>query len=266
MSLRDILLDKITEEDLDALISAGVPESPIIEYKRETYDYSDGDKREFLADVSSFANTIGGDIVIGVDESNGLPTSIAPLAGDIDAGIRRLGSISLAGLEPRITNLRIRSVPVAGGHVIIVRVPRSLIPPHRVIAQGSNRFYARAGAQKYEPNVQQLRHLFTDTPGMLERIRSFHADRLVKITAGDTPIRLGQLGKVVLHVVPLPSFADGRMVDIISELHKGAYVPVPLDEVGLPHRNTVNLDGYLDYSEAPPGTRLSYVQFFRNGA
>jgi hypothetical protein len=38
-----------------------------------------------------------------------------------------------------------------------------------------------AGTKKYEPNVEQLRHLFTDAPRMVERIRSFQTDRLVKI-------------------------------------------------------------------------------------
>jgi predicted HTH transcriptional regulator len=187
MSLRDILFDEITEAHVRDLISTGVPESPVLDYKRETYGNSDNDKREFLADVSSFANTPGGDILIGIDESEGIPKSIEPLSGNMDAEIRRLESISLAGLEPRISNLRVRSVSVAGGHVIVVRIPRSFTPPHRVIAQGSNRFHARAGARKYEPNVQQLRHLFTDITDILEQVRSWHADRLVKITAGDTP-------------------------------------------------------------------------------
>ena len=266
MALRDILLDRITEADLDTLISIGVPESTIIDYKRDLYGNSDSEKREFLADVSSFANTIGGDIVIGMDESGGLPTATAPLTGDLDAEIRRLENIALTGLEPRIGNLRIRSVTVSGGRAIIVRVPRSFIPPHRVIAQGSNRFYARAGSQKYEPNVEQLRHLFADAPGTLQSIRSFHADRLVKIAAGDTPLALGQLGKVVLHVVPLPSFVDGRMAYIISELRKGSHLPVPPDDLNLPPRDTVNFDGFLNYSVGSPGTRQAYVQFFRNGA
>ncbi|ACB95926.1 putative transcriptional regulator [Beijerinckia indica subsp. indica ATCC 9039] len=266
MSLLDIFLDKVTEADLNNLISTCVPESPTIDYKRDTYGNSEGDKREFLADVSSFANTIGGDIVIGIDEAGGLPTAVKPLTGDIDAEVRRLESIALSGIEPRLTNLRIRSVPVAGGHAIIVRVPRSFVPPHRVIAQNSNRFYARAGTKKYEPNVEQLRHLFTDAPHVLERIRSFQADRLVKITVGETPTPLGPLGKVVLHVIPLPSFADGRMADIVSQLAKGGHVPCPLDEVGFSSNYAVNLDGYLSYSVGPPGARLAYAQFFRNGA
>ena len=53
MSLRDILWDNLSEEDLNALISTGVPESPSIDYKRDTYGKAEGDKREFLADISS---------------------------------------------------------------------------------------------------------------------------------------------------------------------------------------------------------------------
>ena len=266
MSLLDIPLDKITEADLNNLISTGIPESPVIDYKWDTYGNSDGDKREYLADVASFANTIGGDIVIGIEETSGLPTAITPLTGNIEPELRRLESIALTGVEPRIANLRVHAVPVTGGHAIIVRVPRSFTPPHRVIAQNSNRFYARAGTQKYEPNVEQLRHIFTDAPRMLERIRSFQSDRLVKITAGETPIPLGHVGKVVLHVIPIPSFVDGRFADIASELAKGTHVPVPLDEVGLTYRAAVNLDGYFNSSVGAPGTRLAYSQFFRNGA
>jgi len=265
MSLRDIHLEKISEADLAALISVGVPESPTIDYKRDSYGNSDNDKREFLADVSSFANTIGGDIIIGIDEAGGLPTQIVPLTCDIDAEVRRLESIAISGIEPRITNLHVKPIVVAGGHALVVRIPRSFRPPHRVIAQRTNRFYARAGTQKYEPSVEQLRHLFTDVPTLLEQVRSFHADRLVKISAGDTPLQLGPLGKAVLHVIPLPAFADGRMADIVSELQRGTHVPVSLDEVGFAPQGTVNMDGYLNYSQAS-GARSAYAQFFRNGS
>jgi Putative DNA-binding domain len=119
MSLLDMTWDKITETEINNLILNGVPESPTIDYKRETYGNSDSDKREFLADVSSFANTIGGDIVIGIDEASGLPTSVTPFTGDIDVEVRRLEEIALYGIEPRLSNLRLCAVPVAGGHVIV---------------------------------------------------------------------------------------------------------------------------------------------------
>jgi predicted HTH transcriptional regulator len=65
MSLLDIPLDKITEADLQNLIAAKVGESTYLDYKQQTYANSDDARSEFLADISAFANTLGGDIVIG---------------------------------------------------------------------------------------------------------------------------------------------------------------------------------------------------------
>jgi hypothetical protein len=250
------------------LLSIGVTESPYLDYKQETYGDAGSDRSEFLADISSFANTLGGDLVIGVAETNGLPTSLIPFAGDCDAEKRRLEQLAISGVEPRISNLRVHSVPIkAGGHIIIVRVPRSFIPPHRVVARDSNRFWARAGTTKYQPNVEQLRRLFNDAPHLTERIRTFQTDRLIKITAGDTPIPMNTIiGKAVVHVISVPSFADGRMVDIVSVLGRGNPIPMPLDDLNLPARGTVNLDGYVHYAIADPGGRRAYAQFFRNGA
>jgi hypothetical protein len=267
MSLQNIPLDRIGEADIQRLFSMGVSESPYLDYKQKTYGDAGNDRSEFLADISSFANTLGGDLVIGVAEANGLPTALTPFAGDCEAEKRRLEQIALSGLEPRISNLHIHSVVIAGGgHIIIVRVPRSFIPPHRVIARDSNRFWARAGTTKYQPNVEQLRRLFNDAPHLTERIRAFQTDRLIKITAGDTPIPMKPVGKVVVHVISVPSFADGRMVDIVSVLGRGSHLPIPLDELKLPPTGAVNLDGYLNYASGVHGARQAYAQFFRNGA
>jgi hypothetical protein len=265
MSLQNIQLDRIVEADIRLLLSMGVNESPYLDYKQESYGDAGSDRSEFLADISSFANTLGGDLVIGVTETNGLPTGLTPFQGDCDAEKRRLEQIALSGLEPRISNLRIHSVQIAaGGNIIVVRVPRSFIPPHRVIARDSNRFWARAGTTKYQPNVEQLRRLFNDAPHLSERIRAFQTDRLIKITAGDTPIPMNPIGKVVVHVIPVPSFADGRMIDIVSVLGRGRHVPMPLDELNMPATGAVNLDGYVNYVNWDG--RQAYAQFFRNGA
>jgi predicted HTH transcriptional regulator len=186
MALLDIPLDRITEADLQRLIAAGVSESLYIDYKKYSYGNSESDHAEFLADVSSFANIAGGDVLIGMAETKGVPTRIIAFMGDPDAERRRLEDIARMGLEPRVRNLRTLAVPVrTGGHVIIVRVPRSYMPPHRVNYRNRNRFWARASLGKYEPNVEELRHLFNDAPHLAERIRSFRTDRLIRINAGE---------------------------------------------------------------------------------
>ncbi|MEJ0049221.1 MAG: hypothetical protein WDN04_26255 [Rhodospirillales bacterium] len=64
MALLDIPLDRITEADVQRLIAAGAAESLYIDYKQATYGGKEADHAELLADVSSFANTAGGDLII----------------------------------------------------------------------------------------------------------------------------------------------------------------------------------------------------------
>jgi hypothetical protein len=63
MALTNIPLGEITEDHFQRLIAAQAAESLQVEYKRETYGTNDDQRREFLADVSSFANSAGGDLV-----------------------------------------------------------------------------------------------------------------------------------------------------------------------------------------------------------
>jgi hypothetical protein len=76
-----IPLDQIDEGRLQALIDAGAAESRIINYKRTTYGNAHSDYSELLADTSSFANTAGGDLILGMDAVNGIPTAFMPFAG-----------------------------------------------------------------------------------------------------------------------------------------------------------------------------------------
>jgi hypothetical protein len=152
--------------------------------------------------------------------------------------------------------LQTRAVALAeGGAVIIVRVPRSYAPPHRVIYKNRSRFWARASSGKYEPNVEELRHIFTEAPRIAERVAAFRTDRIVRITAGETPVPFGPGGKVVLHLVPVPAFADGRLLDVVSAVAAGTHVPLPLDGMGAGNRPGINIDGFLNYADRPAGGR-----------
>ena len=45
-------------------------------YKQKFPTNSDVDRKEFLADISSFANASGGDLVFGITEENGSPKAL----------------------------------------------------------------------------------------------------------------------------------------------------------------------------------------------
>ena len=79
-------LDRINEEDLGGLVGAS-SEGLTLEFKRDSPALgSDAEKREFLADVTSFANAAGGDIVYGIDAPQGQAEDVCPLGvDDLDA-------------------------------------------------------------------------------------------------------------------------------------------------------------------------------------
>jgi hypothetical protein len=60
-------LEAIEESDLQALVDNQVSEHKTIEYKEALLGNADGDKKEFLADVSSFANESGGDYRVYIE-------------------------------------------------------------------------------------------------------------------------------------------------------------------------------------------------------
>jgi predicted HTH transcriptional regulator len=145
VALLNVSFDAVSEAHLRDLVSTGVPEGVLIEYKRTTYGGSDADVKEYLKDVSSFANTHGGDLVIGIEEKGGIAKKVVGFTEvDPDKELQRLGSLAQDGIEPRIVGIRMKSVSVTGGGVVfVIRVPKSWNPPHRVSARKTNRIYAR---------------------------------------------------------------------------------------------------------------------------
>jgi hypothetical protein len=268
MALQHISLDRVDEAQLQSLIDGKASETREIEYKRETYGNADKDYAEYLADVSSFANTVGGDLVIGMAASNGVPTGFAPFPGNCDAEILRLENIARAGVEPRITNLAIRTVPLKrGGSALVIRVPRSYNPPHRITRAGprQHRFYARSSAGKYEPNVDQLRALFNTAPQLADRMRDFRFERLAKICAGATPVPLLDHSALVLHVIPFSAF-DTRLA---LPLGRGIewYNKFPPVQSNYPSNFRINVDGLLTLSNAQPNAKAhrAYAQLYHSG-
>jgi hypothetical protein len=219
-----------------------------------------------LADSSSFANTSGGDLVLGMDATNGIPTVITPLTMPMDPEVLRLEQIARGGLQPRIANIAFHAVPVrAGGNVLIIRVPRSYNAPHRIIRQRSNRFWARSAAGKYEPDVNELRTLFNASPQLAERVRNFRFDRIAKIAAGQAPVQLMNRGTLILHIVPLSAF-DVTPTLHLTQIERDFRSFVPIGSTTA-NGVRINFDGILKTSnaDAQATEHRAYVQLFRNG-
>src|SRR5580765_7658261 len=90
VSLESKPLSAVSAQDLQELIANQVMEKRTLEYKRDIPGPTHTDRREFLRDVSSFANTSGGHIVFGMREDEGRPAELVGLnLTDPDAEIAR---------------------------------------------------------------------------------------------------------------------------------------------------------------------------------
>src|SRR5689334_5634897 len=144
-------IDSINEADLRQLIENKVSEQKTVEYKEFLPDDKYDSKKEFLADVSSFANTVGGHILYGIREENGLPVALSGINNqDLDREILRLENLLRDNIQPRCQGIAIRVINTElTPPVLIIRVSQSWSKPHVVNFQGHWRFYARNSAGKY---------------------------------------------------------------------------------------------------------------------
>jgi predicted HTH transcriptional regulator len=146
-------VEEIEESDLLALISNGAMEGKTLEYKRDRIGQSDNDKKEFLYDVSSFANAAGGYLVLGLAEKDGLPIAVPGLTGiNPDEEITRLQQIVRDGIRPPILGLQFAAIPLKNGAAaIVIQIPKSWNPPHQVTYQKMFRFYGRDLSPFFHP-------------------------------------------------------------------------------------------------------------------
>jgi hypothetical protein len=256
---------QITLADLRALVG-NVPEGKTIEYKRELPAKTRDELVKFLAAVSSFANTAGGDLLIGVEAKNCIPEAIIGVAfGSLDDEKLRLEQILATHLEPRLPHIDIQPVGCGNGrHVMLIRAHRSWIAPHRLALD--NKFYGRNSAGKYPLDVGELRTAFALSESTAERIRNFRNDRLIKIVARETPLVLHPGAAMVIHVVPFSTFATGRNMDVVQTLAGGYVLPLPPGRMYQSNNYAANLDGFATFTNQPNEPAHAYAQLFRSGA
>ncbi len=265
MALIDKPLELISEQDLLDLISNQVREDKRIEFKVVLPSNSDKDKKEFLADVSSFANASGGDLIFGIEAQNGIPSKLVGLPPlSLDGDILRLENILRDGLDPRIPNVKFWPIKLMSGMALVIRVPRSWMPPHRVKYGGSSRFYARNSAGKYELEVSEMRPLFALTTSAVEQIRNFRVERLSKITSGELSVPLKGQHRLVLHVIPFNAFDPLSRFDLsMLKPETDRLRPLHVSERWIGPRH--NFDGLLSFAQYDKSC-YSYLQLFRNGS
>lgn len=264
----------IAKEDIDALIANAVSEGRTIEYKEQLPGGSDDDKREFLADASSFANAGGGDLIYGVREkrdgngkATGIPEAAEGLAAiNSDAENRRLDDMLRNGIDPRIPGIRLKHIDgFANGPVIVLRVPKSWASPHMVTFKNLSRFFSRTSAGKHQLDIREIRAGIVASDSLARQISAFRSDRVAKVLAGEVPFSVEPCPKLIIHLLPVSAFAEPTVIDLkaAQALETHDFEPMGRPDSYGPE---FNFDGYAVSAEmGKPRLCYSYVQLFRNG-
>jgi hypothetical protein len=259
-------IEEIEEADLSSLISNKVGERKTIEYKESIpRSWSDGCTKEFLSDVSSLANCVGGHLIYGIKEEDGLPVALAGMdLSTPSETVATLDSKIRDGVRPRLPGFQVWPVPLRNSRVaIVIRVPRSFAAPHMVTFGGSSRFFSRTSNGKCQLDVDEIRAAFVLSENLAQRVKEFRAERISRILANEAPLPLRVGPKTVVHVVPLDAFSLSRRFDSRSlkdSVRAVALAPIFHHGWNFYH----NLDGLLLYHDSGNCTE-AYAQLFRNG-
>jgi hypothetical protein len=135
------------ELEIEGLVAQG--EGPQIEFKREL----SADRARLLNTVSAFANTNGGVILLGIDDS-GNPCGLAGDIRDLEDTITRTIHDSMTPMPPvDISNAQINGQPV-----IIITVGQTAT--HACGVNAANpRYYLRRGASNFPARPEEITNL-----------------------------------------------------------------------------------------------------------
>jgi hypothetical protein len=257
-------LRDVTLSDIDRLVAGAVPESLHIDYKEKLHLNTRDEKKEFLRDVTAFANAEGGLLIYGIEEdrdSGGKPTGIPVSASGTtlenrDGDVLSIEHLLRDGIDERLPSYELQKLPVSGNeHVVLIRVPASLRSPHMVVLGGERRFYVRMNGGKQDMSTAQLRDAVLKTQSLEERIRSFIEDRVARLSKMS-----GSYAFSVLHLIPVlrsPTALDvteEKTIDILKEA-------LPVGGGYLQHC----LEGYKSY-DYPSDGRKRHALAFRDGS
>jgi hypothetical protein len=185
-------LTDVTADDLRRLLGGAWIEDEQLDFK-VTIPHRDGDGRDpwrnapapadrrirdygrdqLLAAVVAFANSYGGDLVVGVREVRntqpGLAEAFDPLP-DCEDAAHRLAQAATACIEPQLSSLQVRGIALEanGSGAVILRTARSRTAPHRLTT--NRECYHRVRHETLPMSMRQIQDLTFSVARGLEAV------------------------------------------------------------------------------------------------
>lgn len=166
-------IENLDKSDIETLISRSVSESDTIEFKADlpcangldswhtdkSKGVGDYARNKLMSEIISFANSIGGTLILGVEETEDSPpraNGLNPIPHCSDLA-SRLEQQAGSCIEPQIPRLRIRGVPFDDDDhgIVIAVIGRSNLAPHRL--KHTMHCYTRRGERTEKMTMREIR-------------------------------------------------------------------------------------------------------------
>jgi Putative DNA-binding domain len=185
MTNLEMLLGRSREEmkdvDFDRLVTERTPESTQLDFKQEHYK----DGQDLATDVSALANSVGGSIVIGIQEMDGAAGKVTPVEVSDEQTLRMqqwLASYVTPRLDAEIRPLPTASDPQRG--IYVIDVPPSARAPHAVAKGTSLRYHRRSGPRNNPLSEPEIAEAYDSR---FSRLRSREDRQQELLTAAGPP-------------------------------------------------------------------------------
>lgn len=277
MIFRGKSIAEYTDSDIQSLIENKVPESKTIDYKREL-KFDEKSKVEFIYDVSSFYNTEGGFMVIGLDEekdedgrNSGLPKvpDSPVIVQNYDGLLLKIQDAVRQSTNPAIANLFFSPLlTVSGSNVYIVGIPKARSLPAMVTYGNNNRFYKRKANGKYSLDTYELYETFNQIDSIEKRIGEFIRERQYNVSENIFWPNISSLSSIIIHVIPVDLYTSH--IDNFSSYETQNYLKSALSPPGHDGYSTrYCLEGFhlfRDKHFSDDHEIVPYNLLFRNGS
>jgi hypothetical protein len=206
-----LLCKKSWREDEQFELKQDVPSKTGLDSWRAAGTISPYARDKILAEVVAFANSYGGDLVIGIAKTIDKPAAaqrLSPVPHCADLA-EQLDDHARSCIEPPIPSLLTHAVVTEqdGSGVAIIRVPRSRLAPHRLCQdKGIRECYHRVGTRTESMTMRQIQDLtFSVARGVesvIARLQALQRDCSLWADAHTTS---DDVRRLVLRVTAVPS-------------------------------------------------------------
>ena len=252
--------NEVNQDFLESLIKNGIEENIHLDYKEKL-----GNNAEIAKDLSSFANSDGGNIIYGIREVNNKPTEIIPIN---QPNLReKLDLIARNGIDPSL-DVRIFPIDVNiecdEGQVILIYIPRKYPILHQAIKRG--KYYKRTEFTSSPMSNFEIETAFKLVYNYEERINSIYQNRLHELNNGKYHINIPNQTRMLIHMISIDVLIANKSLDLELVFNSfNDYLKPPDCTYGREIKR--NFHGLLVSCGPDPNsdTYVGYVQLYRNG-